>query len=138
MFKVLVIDDDQDLRTTVASALSDSHYQVDQAADGEEGVNRVRSSNYDLVLLDVNMPKLDGISFLHKLCDEQGEGEKIPVLITSNLSSMDKISEGVSLGIKGYILKSDESLDTILAGVESILKPKPVEASDTTGSTIIE
>jgi CheY-like chemotaxis protein len=64
MFKVLVVDDDADLRLSVASALSENHYVVDQARDGEEGVNRVRAGKYDLVLLDVNMPRMSGLEAL--------------------------------------------------------------------------
>ena len=52
MFKVLVVDDDRDLRSTVGSALSESSHEVDYASDGEEAVNRVRARKYDLVLLD--------------------------------------------------------------------------------------
>ena len=54
MRKILVVDDDQDLRMTVASALADNQYIVEQASNGEEAVNRVKAGSYDLVLMDVN------------------------------------------------------------------------------------
>jgi two-component system response regulator HydG len=67
MHKVLVVDDDADLRLTVSSALSESHYLVDQASDGEEAVNRVRAGHYDLVLMDVNMPRMTGLEALKEI-----------------------------------------------------------------------
>ncbi len=67
MHKVLVVDDDADLRLSVSSALSESHYHVDQASDGEEAVNRVRAGHYNLVLLDVNMPKMTGLEALKEI-----------------------------------------------------------------------
>lgn len=67
MFKVLVVDDDADLRLSVASALSENYFSVDQAKDGEEGLNRVKAGHYDLVFLDVNMPKLNGLEALKEI-----------------------------------------------------------------------
>ena len=67
MFKVLVVDDDADLRLSVASALSENNYLVDQACDGEECVNKVRAGHYDLVLLDVNMPRMTGLEALKEI-----------------------------------------------------------------------
>lgn len=139
MKKVLVIDDDVTFQLTMATKLKEGGYEAISALDGEAGLLKVREEKPDLILLDINMPKLDGIGFLHQLSKEHGDTDVIPVFITSNLSAIDKISEGVALGIKGYILKSGESLDTILAAVDSALKPQPPkEATDSTGSTIIE
>ena len=61
------MDDDADLRLTVSSALSENHYLVDQARDGEEGVNSVRAGHFDLVLLDVNMPRMTGMEALKEI-----------------------------------------------------------------------
>jgi DNA-binding NtrC family response regulator len=67
MFKVLVVDDDAGLRMSVASALGEVSYQVDTANDGEDAVNKVQANGYDLVLLDVNMPRLNGIEALRQI-----------------------------------------------------------------------
>ena len=67
MFRVLVVDDDQALRLTVSSAFQERNYQVDQAADGEEAVNKAMSTKYDLVLLDVNMPRMSGLEALKQI-----------------------------------------------------------------------
>ncbi|OHB10017.1 MAG: hypothetical protein A3G05_01860 [Candidatus Zambryskibacteria bacterium RIFCSPLOWO2_12_FULL_45_14] len=120
MKKILVIDDDETFQKAISTKLELLTYQVVLASDGEEGLSKAVTEKPDLILLDIKMPKLDGLAFLKKLRANEG-GLKIPVIITSNLSSIDKISEGVSLGIKGYILKSNETLDTITKEIAAAL-----------------
>ncbi len=121
MKKILIIDDDQVFQKTMTAKLELLTYETASAVDGEEGLSKVVSERPDLILLDIKMPKLDGIGFLKKL-RENTNAPKIPILITSNLSSIDRISEGVALGVRGYIIKSDETLDTIVKQIEDILK----------------
>lgn len=120
MKKILIIDDDPIFQKAMSVKLELLTYQVITASDGEEGLSKTISEKPDLILLDIKMPKLDGIGFLKKLRVSK-DVPSIPILITSNLSTIDKISEGVSLGIKGYIIKSNETLDTITKEVETIL-----------------
>jgi|SRR3989344_4481971 len=120
MKKILIIDDDTTFLKAMSARLELLTYQVVTALDGEEGLSKAVSEKPDLILLDIKMPKLDGIGFLKKLRASENS-PNIPILITSNLSTMDKISEGVSLGVKGYIIKSNETLDTIIKEVETIL-----------------
>jgi DNA-binding NarL/FixJ family response regulator len=122
MKKILIIDDDEAFRKTMSAKLTTLTYDVITASDGEEGLAKALSEKPDLILLDIKMPKLDGLSLLKKLRADK-EAPLIPVLITSNLSDIEKISEGISLGVKGYIIKSDETLDTIVKAVETVLNP---------------
>ena len=124
MKKILVVDDDKIFQAVISAKLKSLSYEVVSAFDGEEGLSKAVSEKPDLILLDIRMPKLDGISVLEQLQSNKEAHNKIPVIITSNLSTMNKISEGVALGVKGYIVKSDESLDTIVANVETVLNPK--------------
>src|SRR3989344_1958167 len=117
MKKILVIDDDLTFVAMIKAALDPKAYTISSAANGEEGLSAMEESTPDLILLDVMMPKMDGIEFLKQMNKKYGEG-KAPVLITSNISSMDKISEGVALGIKGYFVKSDESLQGIMGMID--------------------
>ena len=102
MFKVLVVDDDADLRLSVSSALSESHYSVDQACDGEECVNRVRASRYDLVLLDVNMPRLSGIEALKEI---KAHDPSIIVIILTAFSNIRDAVEATKQGAYNYLEK---------------------------------
>lgn len=121
MKKILVIDDDPFFKKAISSAVDPSAYEVSFAVDGEDGLKKVEESVPDIILLDILMPKMNGLEFLKQLNEKYGSN-KIPVLITSNLSSMEKISEGVELGVRGYIIKSDESIKTIVSTIESLLK----------------
>lgn len=120
MKKILVVDDDMTFVAMIKAALDPKEYEVSSGANGVEGLTRITESKPDLILLDVMMPKMDGIEFLKQISEKYGE-HKIPVLITSNVSSMDKISESVSLGIKGYFVKSNESLNGIIGMIERAL-----------------
>lgn len=122
MKKVLIIDDDLTFQKVMSEKLEQLTYEVITASDGEEGLSKIISEKPDLVLLDIKMPKMDGIDLLKKI-PENKDQPRIPILITSNLSGMDKISEGVALGVRGYIIKSNETLDTIAKQVEGILNP---------------
>lgn len=121
MKKILVIDDDMTFIASIKAALDPAKYSVTSAVNGEEGLRRVEESIPDLILLDIKMPKMDGMEFLKELNKKYGEG-KIPVLITSNISTLDKISEGVELGVRGYFIKSNESLQGIAGIVDNVFK----------------
>lgn len=121
MKKVLVIDDDMTFVATIKAALDPKKYTVSSAGNGEEGLKQVEESKPDLILLDIMMPKMDGLEFLKQLNGKFGKAA-IPVLITSNISSLEKISEGVTLGIQGYFVKSNESLQSIIEMVDRALK----------------
>jgi DNA-binding NtrC family response regulator len=102
MRKILVVDDDSDLRMTVASALSEGQYEVLQAADGEEAVNRVRAGQFDLVLMDVNMPKMSGIEALKEI---KAHDPSIMVIMLTAFSNIRDAVEATRLGAYNYLEK---------------------------------
>jgi DNA-binding NtrC family response regulator len=102
MFKVLVVDDDADLRMTVSSALSENHYSVEQARDGEEAVNRVRAGKFDLVLLDVNMPRLSGMEALKEI---KAHDPSIIVIMLTAFSNVRDAVESTKEGAYNYLEK---------------------------------
>lgn len=118
MKKVLIIDDDKIFQKIMSEKLELLKYKVSVASDGEQGLAKTNLEKPDLILLDILMPRLDGVGFLEILQQDREESEKIPVIITSNISDSEKISEAVSLGIRGYIVKSNETLDNIARSVQ--------------------
>lgn len=120
MKKILVIDDDQFFAKTLESALPKEKYSLVYAEDGEVGLAKLESEKPDLIILDLMMPKLDGTEFLKRLRDSKDFG-KIPVLVSSNLSSVKKISDVMAMGAIGYVIKSDESLESIVQDIERVL-----------------
>lgn len=102
MFKVLVVDDDHDLRNTVASALAENHYHVDQAQDGEEGVTRTKAGQYDLILMDVNMPKMSGLVALKEI---KAHDPSIIIIILTAFSNIHDAVEATKEGAYNYLEK---------------------------------
>lgn len=123
MKKILIIDDDLPFIASIKATLDPTEYTVQAAGNGAEGLKRIEESIPDLILLDMMMPVMDGITFLKEMNMKYGE-RKIPVIVTSNVSTIDKISEGVSLGVHGYFIKSDESLESIVGIINDAFKNK--------------
>lgn len=123
--KILIIDDDKIfskiLRDWLTVAGGGGKYEVIAVFDGEEGFNTASRERPDLILCDLMMPKVGGIEFLKKLRAEQW-GKDIPVIIQTQLSDLEKMSEGAELGVRGYIVKSDYLMEDILKQVEDVLK----------------
>ena len=102
MPKVLVVDDDSDLRLAVSSALSESDFQVEQASDGEEALNRVRAGRFDLVLLDVNMPRMTGLQALKEI---KGYDPSIIVIMLTAFANVRDAVEATREGAWNYLEK---------------------------------
>lgn len=122
MFRVLVVDDDSGLRLAVSSAFAERSYLVDQAENGEEAVNKVLAGNYDLVLLDVNMPKMNGIEALKHI---KAFDSSIIVIILTAYSNVRDAVEAVRQGAYNYLEKPIKS-DDLAALVDRALKANSV------------
>src|SRR3989344_4739057 len=126
MKKILVIDDDQFFPKTLEAALPKDKYELISAENGEIGLAKLASEKPDLIILDLMMPKLDGTAFLKKI-QEDKDLPKVPILVSSNLSSVKKISDVMSMGVVGYVIKSDESMQSIVQDVDRILGEKEIK-----------
>ena len=115
---VYVIDDDIALRTAYTAAISGLGYQVEAANDGLEGLKLVKNSRPSLIVLDMLMPNLDGISFLKELrSDSANDG--IKVIVVTNFEAM---PEATDLGVVKYMSKLRHDPDGVAAVVDDILK----------------
>ncbi len=117
MKTILVIDDEVYFAETIKLALDKQKYTVLTAQDGEDGLKIIKEKKPDAILLDINMPRMDGMEMLRALGPN-----KIPIIITSNQASRDSISEGVELGVRGYLVKANESPKTIAETIEGLFK----------------
>lgn len=120
MKKILLIDDDELFLKTVKDSLGAMDYDIRLAKDGEQGLKIIKKEKPDLILLDILMPRIGGMNLL-KIIKGDKKLNQIPVLITSNYSSMNYVEEGMRLGARGYIVKSNESLKTIADTIKLIL-----------------
>ncbi|MBC7691086.1 MAG: sigma-54-dependent Fis family transcriptional regulator [Methylotenera sp.] len=134
MFKVLVVDDDADLRLSVASALSENHFLVDQAKDGEEGVNRIRAGHYDLVLLDVNMPRLSGLEALKEI--KAHDPSIIAIMLTAFSNVRDAV-EATKEGAYNYLEKPIKA-ENLVYLVERALKANNMVKNLTLSSPVFK
>lgn len=100
--RVLVVEDDKNLREQLASALTDAGYTVDTADNGEDGQFLGETEPYDLAILDLGLPKIDGLSVLKAW---RKEGRNLPVLILSARDRWSEKVEGLDLGANDYVTK---------------------------------
>lgn len=117
--KLLIIEDNPSLIKTILEKFEKSNHQIVYAMDGEEGIIRFDSEEPDLVLLDINMPKKNGIEVLEYIRNERGSDTD--VIIFSNHKDPEKIEIAENLGISEYILKADTSLGELVNIVNRVI-----------------
>jgi DNA-binding NtrC family response regulator len=117
MANILVIDDEKSIRKALLDILISEGYQVEEAVDGKEGFNLIKAKNFDCVLSDIKMPKMDGIELLDKL---RGEGIELPIIMISGHGSTDTAVEAVKKGAFDYISKPPD-LNRLLITVRNAL-----------------
>jgi two-component system, NtrC family, nitrogen regulation response regulator NtrX len=102
MAEILIIDDEKAIRKTLSEILSFEGYKIDEASDGEEGLKKFSQKNYDVVLCDIKMPKLDGIEFLEKAREINHD---VPVIMISGHGNIDTAVDAVKKGAFDYVSK---------------------------------
>lgn len=103
MSKILVVEDEQHQRELYVMELNDEGYDVDQASNGKEAADKVKDSKYDLVVLDIRMPEMDGIEALGKILSKD---KKIPIIIYTAYSNYK--SNFMTWTADAYVTKSSD------------------------------
>ena len=119
MARILVIEDEELLRNLYAELLEMKGYKVDTSSDGQNAIEFLEEIKPDLMLLDVNMPNLDGVEFLRKIKSEP-KLRKIPVLLITGVVQVEKISACLDLGAVGYIEKANSPVE-VMGKIEMVL-----------------
>ena len=117
---ILIVEDEHDIREIYAEVLSMAGYVVDQVADGEKGMQKIRDDNWDILLLDIMLPGKDGIKILKEIKDHP-ELKKGIVIALTNLNSENIIQEVFGSGADGYLIKSEITPDKVVEEVGRIL-----------------
>ena len=121
MKRILFIEDEAALQKTFGDILKSEGFEVISALDGETGLNLVEEEKPDLVLLDLILPKIHGLDVLKEM--KQNENTKnIPVIVLTNVESIEKIDKALELGATTYLVKSDYSLEDVIAKVKKALE----------------
>lgn len=113
MRKILLVEDDAVLRETYQIILSTQPYVCDFAENGSMALEKCKNTEYDLILLDIMMPVMNGIEFLEHFTKPQGVTSK--VILMSNLSAGKELERAKALGVNKHILKSDMSPSQLIS-----------------------
>lgn len=119
--KILIVDDEPSLLTALRDKLTREGFTAIEAKNGEEGLEVALRDHPDLILFDIIMPVMDGMTMLKKL-REDAWGKNAQVIILTNLSENEKVSQAVELGSYEYLVKSDWKIEDVVAKVREKLK----------------
>ena len=120
--KILIVEDDQFLREFYEELLQGEGYSVDAAADGDQGLTKISQGGYDLILLDIMLPKKDGMQILRELRVKPPTEFNGPIVVLTNLGQDAVIKECFDLGANGYLIKSALNPDQVLAEIKTYLE----------------
>lgn len=123
--KILIVEDEEILLTALSEELQQQGFNIIGAKDGVEGVEKAVAEKPDLILLDLVMPRMDGITALKEI-KEKPETKDIPVVILTNLSDYDKVSDALSLGAMDYLVKANYRLEELVGKIKTVLERKTV------------
>lgn len=122
--KILIVEDEEKIAKSLKKGLEQENYVVDVAFDGEDGYDLASSESYDLIILDLMLPKMDGLTICKKLRDEDKVSS--PILMLTARSSVDDRVKGLNLGADDYLPKPF-SFEELLARVRALgRRPKKV------------
>ena len=120
---VLIVEDDSALRNVLVDKLKDEAFDVLQAVDGEDGLAKIKEKHPDLILLDIFMPRMDGITMLGKLRSMDAWGKHVPVLVLTNSTDAMTIAKISGFGGTDFLIKSEWSLEALVARIREKLGP---------------
>jgi len=120
-YKILIVEDEKILRDILANKFKEEGLLVSVATDGEEGLKAALLEHPDLILLDIIMPVMDGITMLKKLREDSwGKGAK--VMILTNLSDSEKVSQAMEQGSYDYLIKIDWQMEELVQKVKEVIQ----------------
>ncbi|MFH1182649.1 MAG: response regulator [Candidatus Moraniibacteriota bacterium] len=119
--KVLIVEDDPFIADVYVLKLESEGYDVETAEDGIVGLNKLKKKKYDIILLDILMPNLDGFKVLEQI-KMNPEVSKIPVVILTNLSQKKDIQKGLDLGATDYIIKTKFTPTEVVKTINKVLE----------------
>ena len=116
--RILIVDDDDTIRSTMKAILEDEGYEVDLAASGKEGVQKAKETSYNIALLDIRLPDMEGVELLGRMKDSIPRMRKIMV---TGFPSLQNAVEAVNKSADAYLIKPVD-VDKLLATVKEQLQ----------------
>jgi DNA-binding response OmpR family regulator len=124
-YKILIVEDEIDLRQLIKKKLINEGFDILEADNGEVGLKVAIDQHPDIILLDIIMPIMDGLSMLKELRQNEW-GKNVTVIILSNLSEAEKVDAGLEKSVYDYLVKSDWEPDNIVNLIKEKLDKKKI------------
>jgi DNA-binding response OmpR family regulator len=125
MKNILLIEDDPFLVDIYTTKLKESGFNIEVATDGEKGLRELSEKNFDLLLLDIVLPQVDGWEILGKiksLSVNIKHLENLKIVILSNLGQKEEVEKGIEMGATKYLIKAHYTPSEVVAEIEQLLK----------------
>jgi len=120
MTSIMVVDDEEKIRTLLCKTLEGKGYLTQNADSGETALEKIKTENFDLIISDVNMPTMDGVTLLKNIKEIN---KNLPVLFMTALGMEQTLKEAIQLGLDGYVEKPF-NMNSLLELIEEKLKAK--------------
>ncbi|MDD2823344.1 MAG: response regulator [Candidatus Daviesbacteria bacterium] len=121
MTKILIVEDDQFIREFYEELLIQEGYTVETAIDGEMALAKIKQGGWNVIMLDIMLPKLDGLQILKSLKAGPPINSNGPIIVLTNLGNNTVINQAFELGASGYLIKSAMNPDEILKEIKNFL-----------------
>ena len=118
--KILIAEDEEPMLRALVEKFEKSGFEVIPAQDGEEGLTKALKDKPDLLMLDIIMPKINGLELIKKIREDRW-GEQVPIILLTNLSDADNVAEAAKYGVYDFLVKTDWHLDDIVKLVKEKL-----------------
>ena len=124
--RILVVDDEESVRDLLDKTLTMADYEVDSAGDGPSALDRMRAVDYDLLITDLKMPGMDGLSVIR---EARRQNADLPVIIITGYSTEASAIEAINLGVAGYLTKPFRLPRILAAAARALGEPVPTNES---------
>jgi DNA-binding response OmpR family regulator len=121
--KILLVEDDSFLREIIFNKLAKEGFDVTEADDGEKALGFALAGGFDIILLDLIIPIVNGFEVLEKIKSQEDENiSKVPVIILSNLGEEDDVKKAIDLGASNYLVKAHFTTDEVIEKIKKELR----------------
>jgi len=119
---ILVVDDERNIRKNLGMVLEEEGYKVDTTGTGDDALLRIKAGHYDLVFIDIQMPKMDGLELLRYL---RGLRPKMPVVMLTAYAEPDLLFAAMQVGAAGYLLKHTPAAELVATRLQALSEAQP-------------
>ena len=120
--RILLVEDDQYTRELYQEVIKDEGYFLDSVTNGEEGLEKIKKGGYNLILLDIMMPKMSGLEVLRSIKNEPPKIPNGPIVILTNLTNDPILNEAYGLNARDFVVKSDITPGELIEKIKGYLE----------------